>query len=98
MRISVAQTRPIKGDIQSNIDNHKRLIDLAIANGADMVFFPELSITGYEPELAEELATHRDDSRFSVFQELADSRQITIAAGVPARNTPHPRISMALSQ
>jgi predicted amidohydrolase len=98
MRICVAQTRPIKGDIQSNIDNHKRLINLAISNGADMVFFPELSITGYEPELAEVLATHRDDRRFDVFQELANSRQIIIAVGVPTRNNPRPCISMVLFQ
>ena len=50
MKICVAQTRPIKGDIQSNIDHHKRLIDLAVSNGADTVIFPELSLTGYEPE------------------------------------------------
>jgi predicted amidohydrolase len=46
MKICVAQTRAIKGDIQSNIDNHKKLIDLAISNGANIVIFPELSLTG----------------------------------------------------
>ncbi|HET9532598.1 MAG TPA: nitrilase-related carbon-nitrogen hydrolase, partial [Blastocatellia bacterium] len=64
MKICVAQTRPVKGDIQGNIDNHKRLIDLAASNGADMLIFPELSITGYEPELSRELATNQDDERF----------------------------------
>jgi predicted amidohydrolase len=46
MKICVVQTRPIKGDIARNIVQHKHLIDLATANGADIVFFPELSITG----------------------------------------------------
>ena len=51
MKISIAQTRPIKGDIPANIEAHKRFINLAVSNGADAIFFPELSITGYEPEL-----------------------------------------------
>ncbi len=68
MKICVAQTRPSKGDIQSNIERHKKLIDLAVANGANIAVFPELSITGYEPERAKELATIPDDRRFEDFQ------------------------------
>lgn len=37
MKICVAQTRPIKGDIQRNIANHKKLIDLAVFKGAETV-------------------------------------------------------------
>jgi predicted amidohydrolase len=70
IRLCVAQTRPIKGNIQSNIDNHKKLIDLAISNGADIVIFPELSLTGYEPTISKELATNQDDSRFDDFQRI----------------------------
>ncbi len=43
MKICAAQTRPSKGDIQRNIDNHKELVDLAVSKGADTVIFPELS-------------------------------------------------------
>ena len=57
MRISVAQTRPIKADIPANIEGHLRLLDLAAGIKADTVIFPELSLTGYEPELAQDLAT-----------------------------------------
>lgn len=87
MKICVAQTRAIKGDIQSNISNHKKLIDIAVFKGADTVIFPELSITGYEPELSKELATNQDDSRFDDFQMIADTKQITIGVGVPTKNT-----------
>ncbi len=96
MKICVAQTRPIKGDIQSNIANHKKLIDLAVFNGADTVIFPELSITGYEPELSKELATHQDDSRFDDFQMIADTKQITIGVGVPTKNNTGICISMVI--
>jgi predicted amidohydrolase len=98
MKICVTQTRPIKGDVQSNIDNHKKLIDLAVANGADTVIFPELSITGYEPELSKELATNQDDVRFDDFQKIADTRRITIGVGVPTRTNTGICISMVLFQ
>jgi predicted amidohydrolase len=98
MKISVAQTRPVKGDIQSNIDNHKKLIDLAVSCGADVIIFPELSLTGYEPELAQALAAHRDDGRFDVFQEISDARQITIGVGMPTKTATLPCISMLLFQ
>ncbi len=83
MRICVAQTKPVTGDIESNIEHHKKLIDLAILNGADTIIFPELSLTGYEPTLAKTLATHEDDSRFDDFQKIADTQAITIGVGVP---------------
>ncbi len=98
MKVCVAQTRPIKGDIQSNIDNHKKLIDLAVSHGADAVIFPELSLTGYEPELSKELATNQDDSRFDDFQKISDTRQITIGVGVPTKNNTGICISMVLFQ
>lgn len=98
MKICVAQTRPIKGDIQSNLDNHKKLIDLAVANGADIVIFPELSLTGYEPTLSKELATHQDDSRFDDFQKIADSQQITIGVGAPTKSDAGICISMVIFQ
>jgi predicted amidohydrolase len=98
MKISVAQTKPIKGNIQSNIDNHIKLVSLAVSNGADIVVFPELSLTGYEPKLAKELATNQDDSRFDVFQTISDTNQITIGVGVPTKNNTGICISMILFQ
>lgn len=98
MKICAVQTRPIKGDIQSNIDNHKKLIDLAVSNGAEAVIFPELSLTGYEPELSKELATSQDDSRFDDFQKISNTKQITIGVGVPTKNDTGICISMILFQ
>lgn len=98
MKICVAQTRPVKGDIQSNIENHKKMINLAISNGAQVIVFPELSITGYEPELAKELATNKDDSRFDDFQLISDSSQITIGVGAPTKSDTGLCISMVIFQ
>lgn len=98
MKICVAQTRPIKGDIESNIDNHKKIIDLALSNGADMIVFPELSLTGYEPKLSKELATNKEDSRFDDFQRISSTRQIIIAAGIPTKQETGLYISLVLFQ
>lgn len=98
MRICAAQTRPIKGDIQGNIERHKTLIDLAVSNKADLIVFPELSLTGYEPELARELATHQDDSRFDDFQHASNTRQITIGVGTPTKSSTGICISTVLFQ
>ena len=98
MKICVAQTRPVKGDIQRNIEDHKKLIDLAVSNGAGLVIFPELSLTGYEPKLAKELATHQDDGRFDDFQKISNTERITIGVGVPTKNNTGISISMVLFQ
>lgn len=98
MKICAVQTRPIKGDSQSNIDNHKKLIGLAVSNGADTIIFPELSLTGYEPKLSKELATNESDSRFDDFQKISDTCQLTIGVGVPTKNNTGICISMVLFQ
>ncbi len=98
MKICVAQIRPVKGDIQSNINNHKKLIGLAVSNKADIIIFPELSLTGYEPELAKQLATGQNDKRFDELQEISDRQTIAIGVGVPTKNEKGTCISMILFQ
>jgi predicted amidohydrolase len=98
MKIAVAQTKPFKGHIPKNIEVHVALINLAIANGADAVFFPELSITGYERELAKDMATTIEDARFDIFQELSDNNNITIAIGCPIKKDTGNHIGMVIFQ
>src|SRR6478609_2724495 len=98
MKICVAQTRPVKGDIPTNIEHHKRLIQLASSNGANLIIFPELSLTGYEPELAKELATDPADPRFEAFQKISDVELITIGVGMPLKTDPGILIGMILFQ
>jgi predicted amidohydrolase len=98
MKIGVAQTRSIKGDIQKNIIDHKKIIDLAISYQADTIIFPELSLTGYEPELAKELATDIDDKRFDDFQTISDASSITIGVGMPIKADGGSCIGMILFQ
>lgn len=98
MRISVAQIRSAKGDVPFNIASHKKLIDAAVAGGAQLIIFPELSLTGYEPTLAKELAVEVNDSRFDIFQQISDLRNISIGAGIPTKDKGGICISMLLFQ
>ena len=98
MKICVAQTKSIKGDILANIDRHLKFINLAVSSGANLIVFPELSITGYEPELAKDLATTQDDRRFDIFQAIADQKQITIGIGAPTKHDQGICIGMVIFQ
>jgi predicted amidohydrolase len=96
MKIGVAQTKPFTGDIDGNIQSHKELIALAVARGAEIIIFPELSITGYEPALAKDLATTPNDSRFNEFQQLSDRHKIIIGIGAPTKTEEGICITMLL--
>ncbi len=96
MKIALAQMRSAAGDVAANLARHQRFVEAAAEQGAEVVVFPELSLTGYEPELAERSATTVDDPRFDGLQALADRRRITIAAGMPTRSDYGVRISMLI--
>lgn len=98
MKVSVAQIKVQKGAIAENIKRHKAFIDIAVAHGAKAIIFPELSITGYEPELAQQLATTQDDERLDCFQDIADRDKLTIGVGIPFRTDQGIRISMVIFQ
>lgn len=98
MKISIAQARPIKGDISANIDKHIILIELASSLKATSIFFSELSLTGYEPELAKDLATNQDDTRLDSFQEISNINKITIGLGIPTKTKTGIQISMIVFQ
>ncbi|WP_439449274.1 carbon-nitrogen hydrolase family protein [Stenotrophomonas sp. ATs4] len=94
MKIVAAQMRSAPGDIVGNIERHVHFIELAASCGGAAVFFPEMSLTGYEPRLAEQLAMTADDARLEVFQSLSDRHQILVAVGGPYRGKDGPEIGM----
>lgn len=83
MKICLAQIRPHKGDIMLNLENHHKLVDMALPHEIDVMVFPELSVTGYEPELAESLKIEQDDDRFDFLQTLCDRFGLTLGIGAP---------------
>src|SRR3970040_756499 len=50
MRIAMAQINAIVGDLEGNTRKICETIEAAAEQGADLVAFPELALTGYPPE------------------------------------------------
>ena len=98
MRICAVQTRPKAGDLEANTAQHLKLIDLAAEHGADLIFFPELSLTGYEPGLAQALAPDISPARLSLFQSASDAHQLILGLGLPTLCEAGIQISMAWFQ
>jgi len=98
MKICIAQTKSEKGNIECNIENHLEMIERAIKLKADLIIFPELSITNYEPDLATELVTDIESNIFSPFQEISNKNEITIGIGMPTKATHGINISMLIFQ
>lgn len=82
-KIAVAQVPSIKGDVATNTSTHLRAIECAAAQAVTCLIFPELSLTGYEPELASDLAFTHDDSRLLPFIDAAQKYDMTIGVGAP---------------
>lgn len=98
MKIALAQIKSKKGAILANIQNHKNWVKQAVSLKANAIFFPELSITGYEPELAKTLSTTLNDKRFDQFQEISNTQHITIGIGMPLHNDKGIQIAMLIFQ
>jgi predicted amidohydrolase len=98
MKVCLAQIQPVKGDIETNIQKHQKAIALGLENQAEAIFFPELSLTGYEPELAKDLAINLEDTRLDIFQQIADNQSIIIGVGAPTPSINGVLISMLIFQ
>lgn len=95
MKIAAAQLQSVPGDIAANTVKHLVMIDRAADMGADVVFFPELSLTGYEPALSGSLAMSLADARLDVFQATADQNELLIGLGLPLAGEQGVQIGMA---
>ncbi|GGF29678.1 carbon-nitrogen hydrolase family protein [Echinicola rosea] len=96
MKISLVQLSPAAGDIDKNIIKHIKWIEKAASEHSELVIFPELSLTGYEPTLAKQLAVTKDDPRLQIFQEISDKKAIIIAVGAPVQCSNGTTISLLI--
>ena len=69
--LALAQIAPTLGDLAQNFAVHQENIAESRAAGADLVIFPELSLTGYQlQDLAPEVAMRRTDPRLAALAKL----------------------------
>ncbi|HEX6868263.1 MAG TPA: nitrilase-related carbon-nitrogen hydrolase, partial [Candidatus Limnocylindrales bacterium] len=70
IRVALAQVAPQLGGLDANLSRHTELLAAARSEGADLVVFPELGLTGYLlQDLASEVAMRLDDPRLTRLAE-----------------------------
>jgi predicted amidohydrolase len=83
--IAAAQIRSVRGDVSRNLAAHADAVAAAASHKVSALVFPELSLTGYEPDLAASLAFAVDDARVSALGRLAVDHRIALTVGAPIR-------------
>ncbi len=79
MRISIAQTNIRWEDKEVNIGEAEKMIKAAAAESAEMVFFPEMSLTGFSMEV--DIIGESDESTLVKFSGLSEKYGIHIGFG-----------------
>jgi predicted amidohydrolase len=82
LTLALAQINTRLGDVEANLEKHLTLIDEARGRGADLVLFPELSLTGYGLQDLASSVARRPTSDDPVFRRLLKaSREIDVLLG-----------------
>jgi predicted amidohydrolase len=84
-KIAAGQIAAVRGDMNRNVATHARAMAAAAAHEVSVLVFPELSLTGYEPDLATDMAISATDERLAPLLALARQHQITAVVGAPLR-------------
>lgn len=81
-KLALSQMNTVLGDVRANLDKHLQIINQACDQGADLLVFPELSLTGYMlQDLVPEVAL-RPDGDNEIFRPLIQaSRKIDLVVG-----------------
>ena len=88
LTLSLAQTNTVLGKPEVNLEKHLALAKEAQASGADLLIFPELSLTGYVLQDLVPVVAHRptpDDTLFCPLLEA--SRKIDLQVGFVHEDT-----------
>lgn len=82
LKLALAQMYPKLGDVAWNLERHLEHIEQARQQGAQIVIFPELSLTGYQvQDLVPEVAIRAEESDPVYARLLQASREIDVVVG-----------------
>jgi predicted amidohydrolase len=82
LTVALAQINTHLGDVDANLEHHMALIDEARHKGADLVLFPELSLTGYVLQDLAPTVARRPTADDPTFRHLLEaSRGIDLLVG-----------------
>ncbi|MCB0283747.1 MAG: carbon-nitrogen hydrolase [Calditrichae bacterium] len=80
INVAIGQVGPILADLDRNIEKHCDFIEKALEQNADMIVFPELSLTGYSLKDATfDVALKKDDAKLDKIKKL--SSHISVSCG-----------------
>ncbi|MDT3718644.1 carbon-nitrogen hydrolase family protein [Pseudomonas oryzihabitans] len=85
LTLAAAQSTSVPGDLVANLRIHRDFIAAAAEAGVDLLLFPELSLTGYEPSLATALALDLADARLLPLREACRQAGLTAVVGAPVQ-------------
>jgi len=95
IKIALAQIDCRLADLEANLQTHLELTNAAIKQGAQIVVFPELSLTGYHlQERVADVALHENAKLLEPLREL--SHQIDILLGLVLESPDHRVYNSAL--
>lgn len=87
-RIVLAQIAPTLGDVAANLERHRSAVKRAAADGADLIVFPELSLTGYNlKDLVSEVAITRGSDTWKELEEI--SKEVAMVVGLVEETPDH---------
>ncbi len=82
LNLALAQINTVLGDIPRNLEKHLEYIDQAHRSGADLLVFPELSLTGYALQDLAPAVAIRPSPSDAVFSKLLEaSKAIDLVVG-----------------
>jgi NAD+ synthase (glutamine-hydrolysing) len=82
LNLALAQINTRLGRVEDNLEKHMAYIKEAQAGGADLLLFPELSLTGYVLQDLVPVVAHRPTADDPVFRPLLEaSRRIDLVVG-----------------
>ena len=81
LKVAAVQIESALGQVGHNLEKHAQWVERAAREGADLVFFPECSLTGYGTEQARENAIGRDDRAVRAVEGYARERGVAVGFG-----------------
>ena len=90
LNLGLAQIATKLGDVESNLEKHLRFINQAKEQKADLVVFPELSLTGYVVQDLVATVAHRPTEDDPIFKHLLKASQdLDIVVGFVDEDSRH---------
>lgn len=90
LKLALSQLNTRLGDVEANLEKHLQIIDQASKARADLVIFPELSLTGYVLQDLVDSTAIRPKSEDKIFGELIKaSRDLDLMFGFVEEDNRH---------